>query len=286
MPSLYLVLLVAVVSCTDCEPIQKELQDVKQELTERDSILGQLGRAFDVVDSNLSSMQVLEGELESELLSGRSQNVEEIEAKVEKVKEIMERNRTYIDELRAQLETETGNTAFLSRMVESLEIKVETYEKELAGLNEELAGLDESYRILADDYGRSENERERLAAEVVRQKREANTMKAQMTDMDNRMNTVYVAIGTKGELTSKGVLESGGLLKSREINEDVNQMAFEPHDLRELDWIELGSKKAKLVTEHPTESYTLKTVNGEKVLVIDSPKEFWSLSKYLVVVRH
>ena len=39
-----------------------------------------------------------------------------------------------------------------------------------------------------------------------------STMEAQMKELKNNLNTVYVAVGTKRELIKSGVLEKGGFL--------------------------------------------------------------------------
>lgn len=274
-------------ACADnCEPMQKELNDVKQELAERDSSMARLSNAFSAIDSNLTDMQSLETVLASELGNGASKDEALIEAGVEKVKSIMAMNQAHIEQLKEQLETETGNSAFLRTVIVGLETKVAEANRKLALLDGELVALNDDYRILIGEYALSESERDALKSEVKRSKREAAAMEAQMRDMTNRINTVYVTMGTKQELVEKGVLEGGGLLKSRNINEDVDRMAFQPYDMRELSEVKLGADKIKLVTDHPSDSYTMRSDRGSKVLVIDNPKEFWSLSKYLIVIRN
>ena len=62
-------------------------------------------------------------------------------------------------------------------------------------------------------------------------------------------------------------------------------MAFEPLDIRITEEIVLGKGKIQIITEHPTDSYTLETNDSETILRIDIPRDFWSLSKYLVVLK-
>ena len=60
---------------------------------------------------------------------------------------------------------------------------------------------------------------------------------------------------------------------------DFDKSAFTSADLRNLTRIETGSKKPKLLTSHPKESYTL--TPGEDKLVtleITDPAKFWSIS--------
>ena len=107
-----------------------------------------------------------------------------------------------------------------------------------------------------------------------------STMEAQMKELKNNLNTVYVAVGTKRELIKSGVLEKGGFLKSGGVNDDLDRLAFTPYDLRKIEDLDLGSDKVKIVTDHPSESY--KSENDK--LLIEDAKLFWSISKYLIVV--
>ena len=107
-----------------------------------------------------------------------------------------------------------------------------------------------------------------------------STMEAQMKELKNNLNTVYVAVGTKRELIKSGVLEKGGFLKSGGVNDDLDRLAFTPYDLRKIEDLDLGSDKVKIVTDHPSESYK---IENDKLLIEDA-KLFWSISKYLIVV--
>ena len=71
-----------------------------------------------------------------------------------------------------------------------------------------------------------------------------------------------------------------GFLKSAGVNDDLDRLAFTPYDIRELSEIEVGIDKVKIVTDNPSESYKIK--DGK--LIIEAPKLFWSISKYLIVM--
>ena len=48
--------------------------------------------------------------------------------------------------------------------------------------------------------------------------------------------------------------------------------------------INLGSKKAKVMTNQPTDSYEIvEGANGVKILKITNPNRFWNQSNFLVV---
>ena len=59
---------------------------------------------------------------------------------------------------------------------------------------------------------------------------------------------------------------------------------FTKVDITEMKELPLSAKKAKIITTHPAGSYKLEGENKVDKLVILNPDEFWSVSKYLVIV--
>jgi len=116
-------------------------------------------------------------------------------------------------------------------------------------------------------------DKESLAAE--------NEAKAKtVAEQDKAINSAWFVFGTKSELKSQKILEKGDVLKSADFNKDY----FTQIDIRTTKEIKLYSKRADLLTTHPAKSYELvKDDKGQLTLKITNPKEFWSVSKYLVI---
>ena len=103
-----------------------------------------------------------------------------------------------------------------------------------------------------------------------------------------KLNTAYYAFGTKKELIEKGVIsKEGGFIgigKTSKVKDDFNKEYFTKIDITNTNSINIGAKKAKILSTHPTSSYKL---IGEKMvekIEITNAEEFWSSSKYLVVI--
>lgn len=107
----------------------------------------------------------------------------------------------------------------------------------------------------------------------------------QLTNTTNELNKVYYVFGNKAELKDHNIIEGGGFLRKTKIMEsDFDQSYFTVADRRNLLQIPLYSKKAKLLTKQPESSYQIvDDANGQKVLQITRPDEFWKLSNYLVI---
>ena len=119
-----------------------------------------------------------------------------------------------------------------------------------------------------------------LNNDVAELKTESSQKTQTITEQDRELNTAYYVFGTKSELKEQGILSKGEVLKSH-----FNKNYFTKIDIRVDKEIKLYSKKASLMTSHPAGSYTLNTdANGQYILRITNPQQFWSTSKYLVIL--
>ena len=70
-------------------------------------------------------------------------------------------------------------------------------------------------------------------------------------------------------------------------SEGINNGHFTQIDYTKVRKIDINSKKAKIITTHPTGSYKLiQSKNKVDSIIITNPDKFWSASKYLIVVTH
>jgi len=68
------------------------------------------------------------------------------------------------------------------------------------------------------------------------------------------------------------------------LQANFNKSYFTKIDIRVDKVIKLYSKSAKILTTHPSGSYTLqRDASNQYVLRVSDPQLFWSTSKYLVV---
>jgi hypothetical protein len=110
---------------------------------------------------------------------------------------------------------------------------------------------------------------------------EETSQKSQtITSQDKQLNTAWFAYDTKKELKDQHIIEDGKVLRS-----NFNRDYFTKIDIRIDKEIRLYSRSAKIFTPHPQSSYTLlQDANKQYILRITNPQQFWSTSKYLVVL--
>ena len=101
-------------------------------------------------------------------------------------------------------------------------------------------------------------------------------------------NTVWYIVGTRKNLEEQKIVtkEGGfiGLGKTRKVNEDFDKSLFTMADQRDLMALPVFSKKARLLTIHPAASYQFLGEDNIDSLKILHPDDFWSASRYLVVM--
>ena len=120
-----------------------------------------------------------------------------------------------------------------------------------------------------------------LTENVSNLQEESSARQQTIQQQEKELNTAWFVFGTKSELKEQKILQNGDVLRSGDFNKDY----FTSIDIRVVKTIKLYSKNAKLMTAHPSGSYTLaKDANKEYVLQITNPTQFWSTSKYLVIL--
>ena len=183
----------------------------------------------------------------------------------------MEENRALLKKLRAQLEKSSFKGAELKKTVDRLMKQLDEKDQQLLQLRAELDAKDIHISELDERINN-------LNTNVTKLKTD-NTEKAQtISNQDKQLHTAWYVFGTKKELKDQGILVGGKILQN-----NFNKAYFTRIDIRTLKEIKFYSKSAKLLTVHPSDSYTLeKDANKEYVLTITNPESFWSTSKYLV----
>lgn len=177
-----------------------------------------------------------------------------------------------IENLQNQLVQKDSELKKLRAELASKNIHIKELDETITGLNSDVASLNTSVNNLTTDKKNLTEEKANL--------QEENKQKAQtISTQDTQLNTAWYVFGTKKELKGQKILSDGKVLR-----EGFNKNYFTKVDIRVDKEIKLYSGSAKVLTAHPSSSYTLtKDTNGQYVLRITDPQTFWSTSKYLVV---
>ena len=185
----------------------------------------------------------------------------------------MKQNRELIAKLQKQLANGTLKGAQLQKTIEGLQKQLEEKDAQLQTLREELDKKDIHIAALDETVNNLNTKTNRLTAES---NQKTETINAQ----DKQIHTAWYVFGTKKELKEQSIIQDGKVMTG-----NFNKNYFTKVDIRNLSEIKLYSKSAKLLTTHPSSSYSLvRDANKQYTLRITNPQLFLSTSKYLVVL--
>ena len=185
----------------------------------------------------------------------------------------MKQNRELIAKLQKQLANGTLKGAQLQKTIEGLQKQLEEKDAQLQTLREELDKKDIHIAALDETVNNLNTKTNRLTAES---NQKTETINAQ----DKQIHTAWYVFGTKKELKEQSIIQDGKVMTG-----NFNKNYLTKVDIRNLSEIKLYSKSAKLLTTHPSSSYSLvRDANKQYTLRITNSQLFWSTSKYLVVL--
>lgn len=180
----------------------------------------------------------------------------------------LQENESMIEELSNAVILEKDKNSQFASSVTQLSEQIAKSNREVYFLKEELNSINASFESVFNKY---------------------TLQNIKINDLNQKLNQVAFAIGTKTELLNNGILtKSGGLIgivKSRKLNNDLNTDYFTYTSRVGFRKLILGFKSVKLITSHPTGSFKLHNSSKEKIdsLEILDNDVFWRNSKFLVV---
>jgi len=275
-----LALLAGSITFTACgggsdKPVNPEADSLKAvngelngKLDEKEAALQEFIASFNEIQENLNAIK------EKEKIVGTNTSGGDVKSKQGQIKEdiqaiydLMAKNKDRIGSLTKKLKDSKLKLEGMEKMVENLQNALNLKDEEINDLKNKIEGLNIELANLNTNYRAVESE------------------SAQKTEA---LNTAYYAIGTSKELKEKKVIskEGGfiGLGKSTKVSGDFNKEYFTKINIEQTTSINLGAKKVKILTTHPSGSYKLVGEKPIEKLEITDAKEFWSASKYLVIM--
>lgn len=206
--------------------------------------------------------------------SGEGENrTQRIRENIQFIQSTMKQNRELISKLKQQMRESTVKSDQLKRTLDNLTKQLEEKDQQLQQLRAELDAKDIHISELDEQVAN-------LNTNVTELKTESSEKSQKISAQDKQINTAWFVFGTKDELKEQNILVKGKVLQG-----NFNRNYFTKIDIRVDKEIKLYSRKAEILTSHPADSYTLQPdANKQYVLRITNPQQFWSTSKYLVVL--
>ena len=257
----------------------------------QDSLLNDFMTTFNEFENNLEKIKEREG-----LISVNAQNPElrksgsdKINDDLMSIDQLLQRNREIIEQLTVKVNDAEIRNKPLRRTVAKLTKKLKEKEGEISTLTGQLTALNIrvdtlNFRVveLTDLTQILNEENTQLTARIGEQDEQISLQDEEINQQTEKLNTAYYIAATAKELKQKNII-----IRGKKLNRDFDRSAFTKVDITELSSIPIHSKKARVLTYHPSSSYALNNTDEDKKLdeiEIKDPESFWKSSKYLVVV--
>lgn len=270
--------LAAVVGCQDNKSkvdnaVTAERDSLNKVIAQKDNEINDIMSTFNQIEEGLREIGQAEGRISVARDGEGANRTQRIAENMQFIQQTMQQNRELIDKLRTQLRESSINGEQLKKTIESLAMQLEEKDKELQQLRAELDAKDIHIMDLDEKIANLNTNVSNLSSESAKK---SETISAQ----DKQLHTAWFVFGTKKELKDQQILKDGKVLQG-----NFNKEYFTKVDIRVDKEIKLYSRSAKMLTSHPSSSYTLqRDANKQYVLRITDPQLFWSTSKYLVIL--
>ena len=270
--------LAALVGCQDNKSkvdnaVSAERDSLNKVIAQKDNEINDIMSTFNQIEEGLREIGQAEGRISVARDGEGASRTQRIAENMQFIQQTMQQNRELIDKLRTQLRESSINGEQLKKTIESLALQLEEKDKQLQQLRAELDAKDIHIMDLDEKIANLNTNVSNLSSESAKK---SETISAQ----DKQLHTAWFVFGTKKELKDQQILKNGKVLQG-----NFNKEYFTKVDIRVDKEIKLYSRSSKMLTSHPSSSYTLqRDANKQYVLRITDPQLFWSTSKYLVIL--
>ena len=251
----------------------EQTDSLQRIIAQRDNEINDMMGTLNEIQEGLREINEAENRLSVAKNGEGSSRSVQIKENIRFIANTMAHNRELIKKLQQQLRESRFGGDELRKTIESLTQQLDEKEQQLQKLRAELDSKDIHIAQLDEKISN-------LNTNVENLKTETQEKSQTIGNQDKQLNTAWFVFGTKTELKEQHILVDGKVLQS-----NFNKSYFTKIDIRVDKEIKLYSKSARVLTMHPSSSYTLaRDANNQYVLRISNPQIFWSTSKYLVIL--
>lgn len=243
---------------------------------QEDSLLGLFRGELEAIAGKINSVSANNGLITLDTAEGAELNKESIMGQVDALNTLIGSNQQQLNDLKKRMNSSKVKNQQLEDMIKSMEERLAQRESQ----------IQELLKMLAD--------KDVMIEQIIQRVDSMRVTNIELTQtivgMDEEMHEVYYVVGEAKELKEKGIVtKEGGVLglggsKKMDVAQ-LDQGLYKKIDKRDLNDVPLFSKKARLISSHPEDSYTLKmgTDGQVEALVIKDKKRFWAATDYLIV---
>ena len=254
--------------------INTELNDsLATALAEKDSLMALMND----INEGMNQLKELQDVVSMPGLSGETPDRKaQLRSDMELLQKAVAQRKKRLEDLEKRLAQSQNYNDEMRKTIETLKKQLANQQSTIDDLTQQLAEA----HIVINTLNTRVDSLNTVNTEVRQEKAKAQEEAVRVT---NEMNTCYYAIGNKKELKNNRIIETGFLKKTKIMEGDFEKSYFTKADKRTLSTLPLHSKKAKVLSKHPKDTYQLVDDGNVKTLRITDPSRFWELSNYLIV---
>lgn len=257
----------------DSVKIANLTSEYQEAATFNDSLMLLMGDIY----TGLDSINMQEGLLYNMGAGDSSDRRAEIRHNLATIKARLAANKELLTSMEAKLKNSGNENSVMAKTIAQLKDRIASQDKKIAQLESDLTAAKGQIETLNTQVAEGQ---EQVKTETAA-KEEAL---AQATAAENEANRVYYAIGTNKDLKKNGLLEKKFLGATKVLKGNFDSSYFVTADMRTLTTIPTNSKKVKIWTNMPEDSYRIVgEKDGPKTIQITNPAKFWSLTNHLVI---
>ncbi len=281
--SVLFVSLIAFSSCnfksSDYKKLQEQNDSLMRAKQQMQDEIDEYFSAMNQIEQNIEKIKETQGVLQTQPESGELN--EDSRTKINEdllyLNEMLQTNKDELSRLKSKLKKSSIKSEELERSIARLTKALEEQSSKVAILQAELAAKDS----LIADLGTTVST---MGKDIEGLKTDNEAKQSKLNEQEETIHTAWYVFGTRKELKEQKIITSEGIFSpKRVLQSDFNKNYFVRIDARKTKSIPLYSTRAKILTSHPKSSYTLEKENDNFVLLITDTKDFWSVSKYLVI---
>jgi len=270
------------------EQLYQQNEKLSTTVEVRDSLVNEMTNTFDEIEQNLTFVRNKREQMISVPQEGGQNSKEILVADIKLMNDMLEESSKKIDELDQKLKTSgvqiksfKNKIALLTKNINEQDDIIQQLKSELEKRDYRISQMDRTIVQLKGDIAVKDDSIQ-SKSQVIAEKSKT------ITEKENQLNKAYFVAGTVNQLVQNGVIDKeGGILgigKNKTISDNLNINYFTQIDIRNVNHLPINKKKARLISEHPDNSYRLVEENDKiAYLEIEDPGEFWKLTKYVIV---
>jgi hypothetical protein len=277
----------AMYSLTACNQADLDKANLQKDslnnvIAQRDSSMTQALDVFLEIEKNLNEITIKEKVIviNNDRRGEMSQTTRErINLQISSINNLMARNNKLIAQLSKESKNANVKNASLLKAIVVLNNRLLEKDMDLKRLDQQLQSSNDKVIVLE------------TIGEDLRTQNNQNA--ASIVELTGSLHTAYYIVGSAKELENLNIIDKkGGILgmgKTKQLKEDFEKTNFTYIDYTDVVIIPVNGKEAKLISNHPAESYYMELdvnmKNYTSNLIILDAEKFWSVSKYLVVTK-